>query len=238
MKKNISVITLLLVALITSCKKDNPPAPVIDFIYSNNICTPPDTVQFHATVENVNSVQWYFGDGGSGTGLDVSHVYTHAGYYAVQAIATGEGGTISRFKNVNVSPYTVLRITRTSTTVPLLNPGGSPWDTEPNPANNNPDLRVILYNSSGAEIMNDHFVAADVFSAAFNYPSPVAVTDFEGSFTVKVYDYDTPSFDDFIGLLSFRPADYMNDTTAAFPLNFSKSNNQGLSVGVLVTWGN
>ena len=224
------------ILLFASCKKNDKPTPSIDFTYSHNIGNAPDTVSFHATVKNVNTVQWYFGDGGSGTGIDVTHIYHHAGYYSVQAIATGEGGQISRFKNVNVSPYSLLKITLISTSLPAFKPDGSPWDND----GTNPDPRLIIYNSSGTEIMNDQIVASNVFSASFNYPSPPQITDFEGSFIVKVYDSDVGAVqDDFIGAITFRPADYMTDTTTvSFPQNFSKNNGQGLSVGVNVLWEN
>ncbi len=228
----------LIIILVAGCKKKEDEAPTIDFTYSNNIGQAPDTVSFHAEIKNTNSVKWFFGDGATGEGIDVVHVYTHIGYYSVQAIATGDGGSLSRFKNVNVSPYTKLRITSLSTTVPPLKLDGTTWDMEPNPNQNNPDLRIIIYNSSGAEIMNDQYAAYNVFSATFGYPTPAVVTDFEGSFKVEVYDYDNPSTLDFIGAILFRPADYMTDTTAAFPNNFSKNNGMGLSVGVNVAWGN
>lgn len=228
-------VALFAVLTYASCKKSNP-EPTIDFTYSNNIGQAPDPVSFRAEVKNANSVKWFFGDGATGEGIDVKHVYSHAGYYSVQATAIGDGGTLSRFKNINVSPYTQLRITNVSTAVPSLKPDGTTWDADPVIVNRNPDLRVIVYNSSGAEIMNDHNVAYNVFSAGFNFIPSAIVSDFEGSFSIKVFDYDDPGNMDLIGVLSYRPADYMTDTTSAFPTSFSKNNGMGLSVGVNVVW--
>ena len=228
-------VSLFAVLTFASCKKSNP-EPTIDFTYSNNIGQAPDTVSFHAEVKNANSIKWFFGDGATGEGVDVKHVYSHSGYYSVQATATGDGGSLSRFKNIYVSPYTQLRITTVNTLVPSLKPDGSTWDADPVVINRNPDLRVIVYNSSGVEIMNDHNVAYNVFSAGFNFIPSAVIYDFEGSFSLKVFDYDDPGNMDLIGALSFRPADYMTATTTAFPTTFSKNNGVGLTVSLNVVW--
>ena len=229
---------MLFAFVLGSCKKAEKNSPEIDFTYSSINGIIPDTVVFNATANYTNSIQWDFGDGQVGAGVNVQHVYTHMGYYLVKATAIGDDGFKVRSKDVNVSPYTKLRITRASVTVPPLKPDGSTWDGEPDPANNAPDIRLIITDYTGIEIMNDQFVANNSTNAVFIYPQPAVVNSLENSFTVKVYDYDGPSTIELIGSHSFRPTDYMTDTTASFPLHFSKNNGLGLSVGVNVAWGN
>lgn len=236
-----SLLNLSLIAVLSfySCKKENtPPEPLIDFNISFNSYTIPDTLSFHATVQNAYSVKWDFGDGQTATGTEVTHIYTRIGFYAATATAIGDGGSLSRFKYVNVSPYTAVRIMHVNAIVPPLRPDGTEWDNDPVIINSAPDPRVIILNSAGGEIMNDHVVRYNSTNASFGYSTPPKVTDLGASFMVQVYDYDSPSGMDYIGSTFYRPADYMKDTTGAFPTAFTKNTALGLSVLVNVVWGN
>jgi len=91
---------LLLVMAVSGCGGGGggtdppPPAPVADFIPSTTSGEAPVTVDFtDASTGDVSSYSWDFGDGGSSTSQNPSHIYTAAGSYAVSLTVTGPGGS-------------------------------------------------------------------------------------------------------------------------------------------------
>jgi hypothetical protein len=50
------------------------------------------------TLDAITSVKWYFGDGGTETGLDVTHEYTEPGNYTVKAIYEGESAACGEWE--------------------------------------------------------------------------------------------------------------------------------------------
>ena len=70
------------------------PAPVADFIGSPTSGTSPLTVGFtDASTGAVSSYAWTFGDGGTSTLQNPSHVYSAVGVYSVSLTVTGVGGS-------------------------------------------------------------------------------------------------------------------------------------------------
>jgi gliding motility-associated-like protein len=69
-----------------------------------NICGY-DTAKFKCSQVNAASVFWDFGDGQSGSGLKVSHVYINGGNYSAIMVMTGSDGCIdSAVKSIAVRP--------------------------------------------------------------------------------------------------------------------------------------
>lgn len=78
---------------ITACILPAP--PVAAFNYSGSGTALPITVTFSDASTNATSYLWDFGDGGTSTIQNPSHVFTTAGDYTVKLTATGNGGTNS-----------------------------------------------------------------------------------------------------------------------------------------------
>ncbi|MGG9961343.1 PKD domain-containing protein [Ferruginibacter sp. SUN106] len=78
--------------------------------FSNNIpsaCNPPVTVNFQnlSTGTGILNYQWSFGDGGTATTANPSHIYNTAGVYTVRLITTNSGGctdTITKTNLINI----------------------------------------------------------------------------------------------------------------------------------------
>lgn len=101
-----SVITRLLVTGVgTSPIGDNcTPAPTADFTYDCfPSCNAPTTVNFEDDSSGyVTSWAWDFGDGGSSSLQNPSHVYAEPGVYEVELTVTGPGGSDSVMYEVEI----------------------------------------------------------------------------------------------------------------------------------------
>ena len=70
------------------------PAPVADFVGTPTSGASPLTVSFtDASIGNLSSWSWSFGDGGTATVQNPSHVYAAVGSYTVSLTVTGAGGS-------------------------------------------------------------------------------------------------------------------------------------------------
>ncbi len=102
------------------------PAPAAEFIASPTSGTLPLPVDFtDQSTGDVTSWSWTFGDGGTSTAQNPSHVYTAAGTYSVTLTATGPGGGDGETKTdlITVSeqaPLAEFSASPTSGTLPLL----------------------------------------------------------------------------------------------------------------------
>ncbi|MBZ0293710.1 MAG: PKD domain-containing protein [Anaerolineae bacterium] len=83
-----------------------PDAPTAAFTSSPESGTIPLTVQFDATTSSgeINSYSWDFGDGETGQGATVSHVYDEVGTYTVTLIVTGPGGNATATAEISATP--------------------------------------------------------------------------------------------------------------------------------------
>lgn len=54
-----------------------------------NFCAPPATAQFINSSNNAGTFLWYFGDGGTSTQMNPTHVYANYGNYAVKLVSDG-----------------------------------------------------------------------------------------------------------------------------------------------------
>jgi hypothetical protein len=227
----ISLSTLL------SCKKkekEEKPRPTISFTFSNNIGTAPVNVSFSAAVANSSGVTWDFGDGQTGTGASINHIYNKQGFFEVIASTTSsEGITASQTRYVNVSPYNQISISQIKISVPSTKPDGSTtWDAAP--GETPPDLYCDIYNSSGVKITNSSIYLNNSFSGFYEIAPSAIITDFYGKFTVKVFDYDLGGPDELISTFDFIPGEYFS-STLPFVGTFSKTN-AGSSAIVYLSW--
>ncbi len=95
----------------------------------------PTTVDLGATIEFTSSVQggttpllyhWSFGDGSTGTGVAVSHVYTAAGpYVVVLNVTDGAGATVSTTLDVTVQAIPALTVPQLVASVSQVEVGGT-----------------------------------------------------------------------------------------------------------------
>lgn len=76
------------------------PVPTADFSGNPINGKAPLTVQFNSqTTGIITSYSWVFGDGGTSTKANPSHVYTQAGSWTVKFTVNGPGGTAMKTKN-------------------------------------------------------------------------------------------------------------------------------------------
>ncbi len=78
----------------------NPPVPTVKFSGSGDGCRPL-TVEFENESLNADSYVWNFGDGGSSVATNPTYTYYNPGTYTVQLTATGFGGDVSTFFNID-----------------------------------------------------------------------------------------------------------------------------------------
>jgi PKD repeat protein len=119
-----------------------PPAPVADFTANTTTGQAPLTVQFtDASTGSPTSWQWSFGDGGTSTAQNPSHVYQAAGTYDVSLTATNANGSNTKTK---VGFVTVSATTPapggTTVTIP---PAADAQVSEASPTNNYGALGTI-----------------------------------------------------------------------------------------------
>jgi hypothetical protein len=75
------------------------PAPVADFTADPTAGTAPLTVNFtDFSTGDITSWEWNFGDSGTSTAQDPSHIYNTTGAYTVSLTVTGPGGTDTETK--------------------------------------------------------------------------------------------------------------------------------------------
>jgi hypothetical protein len=225
------------VSVLAGCKKkekEEAPHPVISFSHSAPNGAVPDTITFTASIKNSSTVSWNFGDGQSGTGLSVKHIYSHMGFFEVTASTTSDAGvTASETDFVNISPYASMHIEQVNMSVGAK-PGGGTWDANV-PPDSNPDLICEIYSASGEKLTGStSLYSPNTFSSSVS-TSGVVVTEFNKKFTVKILDYDLGGPNEYIATISFRPGDYFS-TAIPFITSFSKDDGAGNSAGLIVTW--
>ncbi|MEI6594176.1 MAG: PKD domain-containing protein [Bacteroidota bacterium] len=110
MKTKITTLTMLLLTIMFSnCSKtqDATPAkipPVADYTFTGANAFTPTLVTFTNTSTNATSYVWDFGDGSTTSTLaNPTHTFTISGTFSVKLTATGDGGTSSTTKTINIS---------------------------------------------------------------------------------------------------------------------------------------
>lgn len=223
----------------SSCSKEeskpaSTPAPTADFIYTGANTQAPATVNFINSSTNSTSYSWDFGDNGSSTETNPQHTYNSGGVYTVKLTATGQGGTTSTIKTVNIgSAPTKVKITKlTISNIPFVDATGSSWDFSTGPDvfyNITDQTNTIL--ASGSKI-ND--VTTNLLPLTWNFTTPFEITDFNVSRFVDVWDFDTPDADDNIGYVGFIMNEYTSGSDP-YPSSIIKTQN-GITVQLNLTW--
>ena len=111
------VLGLSPIALFLSSCTEDPLPPLAEIHYQ--IGEDGYTVSFSATVENVNSYEWDFGDG-TGTSSEEApqHTFPKSGNYTVTLTVTGNGGTENDAVTIIIEATTIEYLT------------GGPGDTD------------------------------------------------------------------------------------------------------------
>lgn len=99
--KNSLIVLLLISAIFSSCKKDEPtPKPKAEFTY--NLGTN-GQVYFNNVSTDATTYSWDFGDFTTSSQKDLVHTYTKNGIFQVSLTATGNGGNDVIVKSVEVT---------------------------------------------------------------------------------------------------------------------------------------
>ena len=212
--KHFYLLPIVVLFLFSSCVKNElGELPSISFTYSNNVDTVPVAVSFSASTMNTETVSWDFGDGQSGIGTSITHIYTSQGLYKVTATATSQEGIISKqMKSVNVSPYTQIAISQIIVSVPTPT-----------------SFYSRIYSSSDSLLKQTNYVFTSI-SANDTLLPPVLITDFERPFKVKIMNFGTT-----ISAFEFSPEDYF-EATIPFSSTLSKSDAMGRTVLLYISW--
>lgn len=115
MKRFFFAFTLLIIGVLTSCKKEDTPSPTADFNFNfigdNNHA--PCTIKFNNTSTNSSSYSWDFGNGSSGNSENVTHRYTQEGTYIVKLTSSSGGKSSTITKTITILPeYTFFTINK------------------------------------------------------------------------------------------------------------------------------
>lgn len=105
MNQKFLLTTILLLTgttLFFGCKKESKPIPVANFSYAGANIPAPATVTFTNSSSDATSYSWDFGDNGTSTEASPQHTYITGGVFTVKLTATGDGGTNSTTKTVNI----------------------------------------------------------------------------------------------------------------------------------------
>lgn len=108
--KNIVLFFLSIIVLNSCSKSSSTPAPTVTFSWQSANTTAPSTVVFTNTSTNAASYAWDFGDGGTSTLTNPTHIYTTGGTYTVKLTATGSGGTSTGSVVITIATPTQLKV--------------------------------------------------------------------------------------------------------------------------------
>ncbi|TAE27776.1 MAG: PKD domain-containing protein [Cytophagales bacterium] len=95
---------LFLAAFLIHCHQEIPTPPQSAFSIQGGNCNAPCEVTFTSTSQADQSYTWDFGDGKTGTGSTVKHIYSSPKTYAVKLIVNGEGGSSGSTQSVTILP--------------------------------------------------------------------------------------------------------------------------------------
>ena len=217
MKINLLLICAVAALMINGCKKDTPSptptpaatAPVANFTYTGAGTFAPASVSFASTSTNATSYSWDFGDNGTSTDANPSHLFTSGGTYTVRLTVTGTGGSNSVSKTINIlnTPTSVKVTFIKLREYPEYN-SGSFWDA----INPNPDLQVDINNgstilySTGTIWEASYSVRPYSWSVSPAYQLP----SINAAYTVWLYNDDTDTGGGYqiMSFAVFNPSNY------------------------------
>lgn len=216
------LLTLLsFVLAIYGCKKNDKdaeptkPVPEANFTYNGTGNHAPCNITFDNNSLNATSYLWDFGDNGTSTVKNPSHIYKQGGVYTVTLKATGNGANHSISKTVNIlaAPTKVFIKNVTLTEMPFIDPStGGGWDPSNGPdiyiefLSPNPNNNVMVSSNK----IND--ITIDKLPIIWKFQSPdyFLVPTLDEYYFIDVIDYDVIDSDDEIGYVSFKMENYMS----------------------------
>lgn len=196
--------------IFVSCsKKDtiSSPPPAANFSYSGAGLAPAN-VSFTNTSSNATSYSWDFGDNATSYQPNPSHTYTQGGVYTVKLTATGNGGSHTTSKTVNISNPSSVKITAIKVVqMPFTSANGGGWDN-----NSGPDVTYSLTDVNDNLVIESSTYFANVVAGNLPLSFPLdplfQITNFATTYKVRLWDYDGDDFpanlDDFIGGYTFN----------------------------------
>jgi PKD repeat protein len=104
----------------------SPTVPIASFTATPLTGTTPLTVTFTSTSNVLTGHTWTFGDGGTSTATNPSHVYASSGYYTVSLTVTNESGTDTETKTSYIYATTAVPITPVANFTANVTSGASP----------------------------------------------------------------------------------------------------------------
>lgn len=226
MKTKLLIVALVALAALSGCKKD----PTAAFNASNSNPKVFETVDFVSNSEDYETLKWFFGDGSTGTGPNVSYSYQYPGTYTVKLEAINGNKSDMFESKIEVTSYSKLKINSIEVLqFPSVNSNGSGWDFT-----DGPDIfttissaTTVFYSTSYVSNVNSTPLAFSVF------PSYV-ITDLTADWFIDLIDYDNPDADDYMGYVKFDFTEYFSGVNP-FPSSIVKTQN-GITVKLLVTW--
>jgi PKD repeat protein len=200
----------------------NPVGPTANFTFSGNGVQAPCIVSFTNTSQNANTYSWDFGDGGTSSQQNPTHTYNDGGNFNVQLTVTGNTGTNSITKSVNVAmPPTVCKLSGISIlNCSLTDGGGTSWD-----GFSAPDFYVNLETSSGGVIIdgsNSYKTDMATFPQSWtvNPTYNIASTNWNTTYKVHIWEHDSPDPDDDVASVNFHLNTYTT-LTNHYPTQFT-----------------
>lgn len=227
-----AILLLITVTFFSCSKKSSPPMPVANFTYSGAGLAP-SKVTFVNTSSNAISYTWDFGDNETSTETSPSHTFKKGGVFTVKLTATGEGGSHSTTKTVNITAPTSVKILGIKLSgMSFTNPSGAGWD-----ATTGPDIFCTVTDNSDVILLtgqtfND--VTGLPPSLSWGISPGYQITNFVANYKFKIWDYDTPDPNDFIGGYSFS---FSSLAAAGYPTTpVLQKDGDPLKIELLLEW--
>ncbi|MBS4013457.1 MAG: PKD domain-containing protein [Bacteroidetes bacterium] len=210
-------IFLIAIALLSCTKEVEPepepepaPLPVANFIISGANEFAPSVISFTNQSVNAETYNWDFGDGTSSQSVNAVKLYSEGGLYNVTLTAYNADmaqSVISKTLYVKPKP-TRLKLNKiTLTGMPFTNSQGAGWDS-----NSGPDVYFEIFTGGGTSIYKSDIrwdILPSYLPINFTEYFPISFSDFTHTYAIKLFDYDWPSSDDYIGGYTFKIIDWM-----------------------------
>ena len=251
MKTFLKTCLVMMVGLsIFGCSSENnttTPLPTVDFIYSGANLPAPSVITFTSITSNANTILWDFGDNSTSTLTNPQHTYTSGGVYTVKLTVTGEGGTTSTTKTVNVnSALTKVKITKiTVTAIPFLRPDGiSNWESGQWFETGGPDVFIQIQDTKSAVLYNSK-TTFNVFNNITPSNLPLTwdlasknvsfdVTDLTVPRFIRLFDYDDLSSNEDMSYVGFLFSNYTIGNSP-YPSTITGTQN-GITITLNLSW--